>query len=166
MNDKSLKKTLTTAWWLPHVRENFSTVHSTVVVLLLTTGSCVVTSGVGQWPSSITSSSFNRTYRTGYCSKSCLSERWFCSWTRKPPMSRFSCLKNRKMGKLDLYTSICCFVSKPLQKDLAFLHFMNIGFVANLEMFTNSSENFSIKKLNLIVTTIWTKWFSGRILSL
>ena len=58
------------------------------------------------------------------------------------------------MGKLDLYTSICCFVSKPLQKDLAFLHFMNIGFVANLEMFTNSSENFSIKKLNLIVTTI------------
>ena len=58
------------------------------------------------------------------------------------------------MGKLDLYTSICCFVSKPLQKDLTFLHFMNIGFVANLEMFTNSSENFSIKKLNLIVTTI------------
>ena len=107
---------LTTAWRLPHVREKLSTVHSTVVVLLLTTGSCVVTSGVGQGPSSITSSSFNRTYRTGYCSKSCLSERWFCSWTRKPPMSRFSCLKNRKMGKLDLYTSICCFVSKPPPK--------------------------------------------------
>ena len=59
------------------------------------------------------------------------------------------------MGKLDLYTSICCFVSKPLQKDLTFLHFMNIGFVGNLEMFTtNSTENFSIKKLNLIVTSI------------